>query len=235
MWEKRPKKTLFTLCVDNFEPEITELTFPLMKGYADKIRADFHIIKERKFPDFPPVYEKLQIYTLGKEMQNDWNFFLDADALIHPDTIDFTEALPKDTVMHHGKDFASMRWTYDRYFRRDGRNIGSGNWFALASDWCIDLWEPLDPKDLTFEEAVKNIHPLVGEINSGVVDPKHLIDDYVCSRNIAKYGLKFITAREWIAQKGIEGGYFFWHAYTIPRDRKVQEMKKVLKEWGVMK
>jgi hypothetical protein len=59
------KKTLYTLSVNDkhpgqdFEPEITALTFPLMRKYAHKIGADFHVIRERKHPDMPPVYEKL--------------------------------------------------------------------------------------------------------------------------------------------------------------------------------
>lgn len=230
MWQKQVKKTIFTLVVDNYAPEIRELTFPLLKAYADKIGADFYVITERKFPDWPPVYEKLQIYELGQQMQNDWNIYIDADALIHPDLVDFTVVIPKDTVMHHGNDFAPIRWRYDRFFMRDGRHIGSGNWFTIGSDWCIELWKPLD--DLTFEEAQKNIFPTVDEDQSGVVIGSHLIDDYTLSRNIAKYGLKFTTVRKLMPQFGFpEGTPFFWHAYTIPIESKVEEMKKVLKGW----
>lgn len=232
MWQKKVQKTVFTLCVDNYAPEITSITFPLLKAYADKIRADFFIIDQRRFPEFPPVYEKLQIYELGQQMNNDWNIFIDADALIHPDLFDLTEVLPKDTVAHHGSDFAPIRWNYDRYFRRDGRHIGSGNWFTLGSDWCIDLWRPLD--DLTLAEACANIQPTVHEYNAGVFDPSHLIDDYTLSRNIAKYGLKFQTVRKILADRGFEkGGYFFWHAYTIPVKEKAEKMKQVLSEWGL--
>ena len=70
MWQKPLKKTVFTLNIDGYAPEVTELTYPLMKHYAAKIGADFHIIKERKFPDWPPVYEKMQIYQLAQEMKN---------------------------------------------------------------------------------------------------------------------------------------------------------------------
>ncbi len=190
MWQKNLKKTIFTLNVDGYSPEITELTYPLMKRYADKIGADFYTIKERKFPGFPSVYEKLQIYELAQKMENDWNIYIDSDALVHPDMMDVTNHLPKDTVLHNGVDLASNRWKYDRYFMRDGRNIGSCNWFTIASDWCVELWKPLD--DLTFEEAIANISPIVNELNT-VITAEHLIDDYALSRNIAKYGLKFNT------------------------------------------
>jgi hypothetical protein len=64
------KKTLFTLNVDSYAPAITELTYPLLKGYADKIGAGFHVIDERKSPGLPPVYEKAQIYDLCRQMGN---------------------------------------------------------------------------------------------------------------------------------------------------------------------
>ena len=190
MWQKSLKKTVYVLNVDDYAPEITEVTYPLIKHYAEKIGAEFYEIRERKFPGWPPVYEKMQIYQLAQEMGNDWNIYIDSDALVHPDCMDITNHLSKDTVAHNGRDPADHRWRYDRFFLRDGRHIGSCNWFTAASDWCIDLWKPLD--DLTKEEAVANIYPVVNELNT-VIIPEHLIDDYVLSRNIAKYSLKFTT------------------------------------------
>ncbi len=230
MWQKPLKKTIFTVCVDNYAPEITALTYPLIKHHADKIGADFHTIKERRFSGWPPVYEKLQIYELAQQMGNDWNIYIDSDALIHPDLMDITNHLAKDTVCHHGNDMAGNRWRYDRFFHRDGRHIGSCNWFTIASDWCVELWKPLD--DLTFEEAIKNIFPIVNELNT-IVTAHHLIDDYTLSRNIAKYGLKFTSAIQIMRNLGFEKPGFFWHEYTIPIDEKVVKMKKVLKDWQI--
>lgn len=231
MWQKEIKKAIYTLNVNNFAPEIREITYPLLRRYADRIHAEFIEITERKYPEYPPVYEKFQIYELAKQ-GFDWNIYLDADALVHPDTPDFTQFLHKDTVVHHGSDLAPIRWTYDRFFKRDGRHIGSGNWCTIASDWCIELWEPLG--DLSLQEAIANIQPTIEELNSGVIKPEHLIDDYVCSRNIAKYGLKFITLRKLMEPLGFPGGGpWFWHAYTMPIERKVFEMQRVLKEWRV--
>lgn len=231
MWNKKVKKAIFTLNVDNYAPEVTELTFPLLNAYAEKIGAHFHIITERKWPHFPPVYEKLQIYQLAQEMENDWNLYIDADALVSPTTPDLTTLLPKDTVLHNGNDFASIRWRYDRFFLRDGRHIGSCNWFTMASDWCIELWKPLD--DLTLSEATANIFPIPSEHNSGVMDPSHLIDDYTLSRNIAKYGLKFKTFIDIQNERYGHMGNFLWHIYAAPNEQKVVEMHKVLKAWGV--
>jgi hypothetical protein len=221
------KKTLFTLNVDGYAPEITALTYPLLKRYAHKIGAEFHVITDRKFPSLPPVYEKLQIYELGQ--YSDWNIYIDSDALVHPDMFDVTEFLHKDTVCHNGSDMANNRWKYDNFFRRDGRHIGSCNWFTIASDWCLDLWHPLN--DITYEEALENIFPIQDEVNS-VITREHLIDDYVLSRNIAKYGLHFTTVLKVMSVYSIPGDYL-WHQYTISMDEKVKQIQEVLEKWKV--
>lgn len=221
------KKTIFTLSVDNYAPEITEITFPLINQYADKIGADFCIITDRLHPDMPPVYEKIQLYELSKE--NDWNIYIDADTLIHPDFPDITAMLNKDTVCFHGKDLASMRWRYDDCFLRDGRNIGACNWFTIASDWCSDLWHPLE---VPFAEAVKNIFPTVAE-RATVVKREHLIDDYLLSFNIARYGLKHTTMMKLMADYGFNSTSYLWHDYIIGIDEKVVMMKKVLAKWAI--
>ena len=97
------KKTIYTLQVDNFMPELTEITFKWMKVYAEKIGADFQVITERKFPHMPPNYEKFQIYELNKKNKDDWSIFFDADAIIHPDCVDWTIFVGKDTVIEIGR------------------------------------------------------------------------------------------------------------------------------------
>lgn len=68
---------VFTVAVDNYLPELMELTIPSIEQYSKKIGASFTLIKDRKFPDLSPTYEKLQIYELGQN--NDFNILLDAD------------------------------------------------------------------------------------------------------------------------------------------------------------
>lgn len=225
------KKTIYTVSIGDYAKEVTEITFPFMRAYAHKIGADFHIIDTVKFPGFPARYEKLQIYELGRQHKNDWNIYIDSDALIHPDMLDITTYIEKDTVVHNGKDVIGNRYREDEYFYRDGRHISSCNWFAVASDWCLDLWHPLE--DLTFEEACKNIFPTVNETNSGV-KPGDLIDDYVLSRNIARYGLKFKTAVEILQEQcGYETNFMMHHLYAITEQEKVIRMKQALAGWGV--
>ena len=103
---------------------------------------------------------------------------------------------------------------------------------TYGSYQCIELWKPLD--DLTQEEALERINPIVHELNT-VVDKKHLIDDYTLSRNIAKYGLKFTTLRDIFQPWGFQDGNWFWHQYTVGIDQKAAMMKEQLKAWGVTK
>jgi hypothetical protein len=229
MYQKQVKKVIFTLNIGNsFAPELTKFTYPLLKHFAKKIGAEIYYITERKFPDWPVTYEKFQIYELAQQLNADWYWYLDSDALIHPDMMDITNYLIKHTVCHNGADHANIRWSYDRFFSRDSRHIGSANWCAIASDWCIELWKPLD--DLTLAEALSNIHPVVEELNT-IITADHLIDDYVCSRNIAKYGLKFNTIMGIYKEIGFKDGTcYFYHQYTKPIPEKVKLFKEVL--WG---
>lgn len=214
--------------MDKYAPEICELTYPLLQRYADKIGAQFFVIDQRKSPHLPPVYEKLQIYGIARERGDDWSVFFDSDALVHPDMPDITEILTPDTVLHNGTDWAACRYVYDDYFRRDGRHISSCNWFAAASSWCRDLWRPLE--DITFDEAVSRIRPIAVEERAGV-RADHLIDDYVLSRNIAKFGLKVKTFREIVAKNGQLDTAYLWHQYMLSNDDKLATIKQVLKVW----
>lgn len=226
------KKTIYTLNIGNYCPEITALTYPYISKYADKIGADFHIIRERKFPDMPITYEKFQLFKLAREMKNDWSIFVDSDTLIHPDLMDITVHLPKDTVAHNGNDQSSHRYKADEYFLRDGRFIGSCNWFAVASDLCLDLWHPLE--DLSLQEALGNIFP-TGRESNGLITRDHLIDDYVCSRNIARYGLKFTTVMKMLQGMGYQVPFFLFHQYNISEKEKLTAMRQVLTQWGITK
>lgn len=225
---KKINKTIFTLNIE-YSEQICELTYPLIYRYADKIGADVAVITHRKSPSMPVTYEKLQIREAAVQLDSDWIIYIDSDALIHPETPDLTTLLPMDTVAHNGSDFASVRWRYDEYFQRDGRNIGSCNWLAVASRLCLDLWQPLD---ITLDEALGNITPTANELATGITR-EHLIDDYTLSRNIARYGLKFERLQDVFSRQGLGGANFFWHQYTIPIDEKIVEMRKVIKLWGI--
>lgn len=233
------RKTLWTLNIGNYAPELCDLTYPLLLAYARKMGADFQIINARLFPEMPVTYEKLQIFYLGRG--NDWNVYVDSDAMVFPDMFDVTERIPKDTVAHYGRDFADNRFRADAYFRRDGRNIGACNWFAAASDWCMDLWHPLRSIDnfdgtlgnAPLQNVLSQIRPIVIERQADI-DASHLIDDYVLSRNIARYGLKYKCVLDMIRESGDKGVYT-WHTHRMPLAEKVAQMRKGIESLGLDK
>ncbi len=214
----RSRKFVYTLNVDNYAPRIRTLTYPTIRGWADKIGAEFREIKDRRYPDFPVTYEKLQIFDLAQQDGAEWAMYVDADTLVSPEFFDITDHLTKDTVCHNAVDMAGTRWRYDSFFRRDGRHIGSGNWFAVVSDWCLDLWHPLT--DITLEEALNNINVTTAEKNFGI-RREHLIDDYVVSRNIARFGLKIKTVQGILPKIGVRD--VLWHNYMATEEDKLRK------------
>ena len=55
-------KILHVLNINDFFPELFALTFPTIKAYADRSGFTINLITERKFPDYPINYEKMQVY-----------------------------------------------------------------------------------------------------------------------------------------------------------------------------
>jgi hypothetical protein len=218
-------KVIFTLNIDNYAPEITEVTYPYIKLYADKIGAEFRIINERKWPEAPATYEKLQIFEEGRPY--DWVYYIDSDALIHPDMFDLTSHIHPDTVLQYGNDLVGTRFRDNRYFRRDTRRISSCNWFTVASNDCLDLWHPLE--DMTVQEALSNIRPQLKEI--ATCSDGHLIDDYVLSLNIAKYGLRYTTFHpKLLRHLGMENAQFFFHTHLLTREEKAYVLPRIMEE-----
>jgi hypothetical protein len=170
------KKVIYVVLInDHYLPELRKITIPNIQQYAHRIGADFQLITERKYPDWPITYEKIQIYELGKD--NDWNICIDADTLISPKF--------RDVTTQYGRDVVSFNFAYDAnaflkpdiYFARDGRNVGVAANFIVSSNWTHDLWTPLD---IDVTEAKTR------------VTRSHIVDEYCLSRNLARYGLKYL-------------------------------------------
>ncbi|MGA9527141.1 MAG: hypothetical protein WBS24_03385 [Terriglobales bacterium] len=238
------RKTIYLLNIGDFAPELTKLTYPAIERWASRIGADIHVIRDRVFPDWPLTYEKLQIHGLARRRGDDWAIYIDSDALLHPELPDITEWIPRDTVAHNGNDWSPVRFDLGVYAQRDGRGIGSCNWFTVASSWCLDLWRPLE---LHPSEVIGRIHPTVPEVAAGI-EAEHLVDDYALSSNIARFGLKFTTLGQLWRDRGLVNPDFFHHDYTFPLEDypgvdlegneimlpgKVSRMVATMQRWGV--
>jgi hypothetical protein len=213
------KKLLVTLDI-NYTKEITDITYPYMQSYARKIDADFKIITEIKFESQPVNIEKFQLYELSKDY--DWTIFIDADALIHPNCPDVTEVYGKDNVIFNGYDLYPLRFKHNNYTRRDKRNIGASTWFSVFSDWTRHLWKPYEnPK-----EYINQINLMNLEKNFGY-SPEHILDNYLVSRNIAKYGIKVksIMYDMFNNHPNITFLPFLIHQFCITQEQKIKFLK----------
>ena len=184
---------VFCLYVNDYAPDILKITKPYLEAWCKKIGADLHYITERKYPNLPYNFEKFQIYELGKDY--DYQIFIDADALVPLEMFNPCNFIKDNEILFNSIDPANARFKFDKYFLRDGRNIGAGTWFVVTTKQTLDAWKPIDLiNDLTIKECENNIVPIQVERNMGIT-PTHLLDDYIVSRNIAKYGLKVRTLR----------------------------------------
>ena len=171
-------RTIHVLIVNNYFPELTKLTIPTVELWAKKLNAKLNLITNRKWSDWPLLYEKMQVYYDGQN--SDWNILLDADILVHPDTPDPlnsfihpTQVAAKDSY-HADRQFVGNGM--DQYFYRDGRNIGISTCAVASSRLCHDLWTPLE---ISREDAEQRVY-----------ENRAIIDEYCVSRNLARFGLK---------------------------------------------
>ncbi len=169
--KKKLKKTIHILNVDDYFPELTKMTFPLIEKWAKKIGANVNYINKRKYPNHPVTYEKLQVYEMGKK--SDWNILIDADFIITNDAPDITLTMKEDVVYIQYEFHASNQFKSNNIFKSDHRDIGIAGGFIVTSKLTHDLWKPLD---IDIDEIKEN-PPL---------ERWHILDEYTLSLNIAK-------------------------------------------------
>ena len=211
------KKAVWVVNIDNFLPLTTKYTFKTIAYYANKIGADFNIITKRKFPDFPPTYEKLQIYELGKGY--DWNVLIDADMLIHPFLWDITKIVPTTKVGFYAAYDVRQWFEIDDYFLRDERFLGIASNFIAINKICHDFWTPFE---MSYNE-IKNKSRRY-----------HGIEDYCFARNLARFGLKEFNM---LTQQDI---HLIRHLCASGENKQntdielEEQAKKTYKLWGII-
>ena len=208
------KKCVYVVATPGWQPALCDITLPNLKAYADRLHADFCVLTERRFPDWPVVCEKQQIYELGKHY--DWNISIDADMLVHPDIDDFTAWHPATHVGNWW--FYDIRHFFhaesDPYFIRDDRYYGIVECLVATSRFTHDLWEPLPGRFEDYKHVMK--------------DPNQWrIGEYTLSRNLAKYGLKISG----MLRRGANMYHINHTSDAVERPEDLALAK--LKEWGV--
>jgi len=204
------KNRVFTLNINNYFPELMEITIPLMEEYADKIGAEFIEIKERKFPDWHIHNEKLQIYELGKD--SEWNIFFDGDLLVHPKFQDLTKSEP--TIFIKDGYSNSMKYKPNKHFLNDRRNQGIASCLLASHIKYHNIWKPLD---MTPDEVTDQI--------VGGKDEDYSQNEFILSYNLAKYQIPY---------NGLDQTYIY-HSYETDASKeiKLKEIKSILDKWQI--
>lgn len=195
------KKLLVTLDIDDYDKEITELTFPYMRKYCQNIGADFHIIRERKFPNLPLMLEEFQMYDIANNY--DWIIFLDADCLINPKGVDLTKLVKEDTAI-----IAKYNSPEHHFYSKN-----------IENKYNLQYYAPFF--FLTFHKSLKNcVKPYKNpydyykyiNLNSSNVEMKKymeirnnltekeikdtLIDEFLLTLNLHKHDIKTVSLQE---------------------------------------
>ena len=220
------KKLIHVLNINDFFPELFALTFPTIQSYAQKHGFQINLITQRKFPDYPINYEKMQVYEDGKDA--DVNILCDADMLIHPQFPDVTTFLQRDSIAFNDNYNISWKYHVDRikYFMRDGRDVGIATNFVVSSDLTHDVWEPLSLSQKDIEDLAKK------ENTESENDPSqrgwgHYADEFALSYNMAKYGLKYtgVTWEDWMRP-------WLVHTGTGNENEALHIARTTLEEWS---
>lgn len=219
------RKLLHVVNINNFFPELFVLTYPTIKAYAEKHGFIINLITERKFPDYPINYEKLQVYEDGKDVE--LNMLCDADMLIHPHFPDVQSFLSPLAVAFNDNYNISHKYDVDRikYFVRDGRDVGIATNLVVSSRLTHDIWEPLSYSPKEIEDFAKK------ESTEGVNNPSqrgwgHYADEFALSFNLAKYGLKYqgICPKDWQRP-------YIVHVGTGDKEKSLKLAKETLEQW----
>ena len=221
------KKLLVTLNIGDYDREITNITFPYMKEYAKNIGADFHVITERKFPDFPLMLEEFQMYEFSNSY--DWIIFLDGDCLINPNGKDLTKLVDDDVVL-----IAKHNSPVHHFFPNDIEGKYNLQYYApffflvfhKNSRDCVKPYA--NPYDYYNHINLNSSHP---EMISYMKIRNHLtekeikdtlIDEFLLTLNLHKYNIKTASIQEDFQHlKIIEHD-------SIARDEKIINLNKAV-------
>ena len=219
------RKLIHVVNINDFFPELFALTYPTIKSYAERNGYMINMITERKFPDYPINYEKMQVYEDGKDAVV--NILCDADMLIHPEFPEVTKFLKRDSIAFNDNYNISRKYHVDRirYFMRDGRDVGIATNFVVSSDWTHDVWEPLSISQKDIEELAKKENTDTGGAEGRGWG--HYADEFALSYNMAKYGLKYtgVTWEDWMRP-------WLIHTGTGDKNKALQIARTTLEEWS---
>ena len=223
------KKLLVTLNINDYDKEITNLTFPFMKEYAKNIGADFHIIKERKFTDFPLMLEEFQMYEFAETY--DWIIFLDGDCLINPKGVDLTTLVEEDRVLIAKFNSPTHHYHPDNIEGKYNLKYYAPFFFLVFHKNSKDCVKPYqNPYDYYEYINLKSTHP---EMETYMKIRTHLsekeikdtlIDEFLLTLNLHRYNIKTASLQEDFSELSIIAHI------SDARDVKIKHLKNSIKQ-----
>ena len=171
------KACLYTVIIDNWNPELCSITVPLMRAWAKMMGADFKIIDTIKFPGWPPNYERFQVHELGREYF--WNIVMDADFVFDPEKLsDPIQSWRDPRMVYFATEMSASYYFKDHpWFQRDKRYVGVADPAIMASYLTHDFWMPLE---MSYDEAA-----------SYCKKNSRQVSELTFSLNLARYGLQW--------------------------------------------
>ena len=223
------KKLLVTLNINDYDKEITNLTFPFMKEYAKNIGADFHIIKERKFTDFPLMLEEFQMYEFAETY--DWIIFLDGDCLINPKGVDLTTLVEEDRVLIAKFNSPTHHYHPENIEGKYNLKYYAPFFFLVFHKNSKDCVKPYqNPYDYYEYINLKSTHP---EMETYMKIRTHLsekeikdtlIDEFLLTLNLHRYNIKTASLQEDFSELSIIAHI------SDARDVKIKHLKNSIKQ-----
>jgi hypothetical protein len=143
--------------------------------YAKRIGADFNIISERKYPEWPITYEKMQMYECGKKYS--CNILMDCDIWLDPFMYDITELVPRGSIGAWMEYDPSITIKEDEFLKLDGSDRVPATNCVVAHSEIHEVWKPFD---LPLPVAVSRMKR------------EFVIDEYCVGRNVKKNKIKIV-------------------------------------------
>lgn len=113
------KNAVVTISIGEFHERLALTTHPQIRAYADKIGADFIVLKSTGLPII--CYEKFQIRDLLDKY--DRVFYIDSDVIVSPETPNIFELVPREMMgfldespLGYDQDFIEFLREYGRKF-----------------------------------------------------------------------------------------------------------------------
>jgi hypothetical protein len=182
-------KCIHVVCVNNYRLDIACKTVPYLQFYAKRIGADFNLITDRKYPEWPVTYEKMQIYDLGKKYN--CNILLDCDILLDHKMYDITEIVPSNCIGTWMVYDPAITIKEDEFIKLDGSDRIPVTNCIVTRQSQHEFWKPFD--SISMATALSRMKR------------EFVIDEYCVGRNTKKNNFSIVG----VIEKRVENKLFF--------------------------